>query len=210
MKAKWNLIGVTLAALVVSGCAGMSDEECLATDWTAVGYEDGARGYTAERFSRHRTACAKHGITADFGAYQAGREQGLVEYCQPGRGYDVGASGGRYYGVCSPDLEPGFLDAYNEDYHLYTLRSNVNRANSNISARERELENVEDEMRAKEAALIAPDTTTEQRILLVADLKALSERTGELEAEIQMLYQERAQAQAELDNYQAGVVDFGY
>ena len=210
MKAKWNVVGVALATLAVSGCAGMSDEECLATDWSAVGYEDGARGYTAERFSRHRTACAKHGITADFGAYQAGREQGLVEYCQPGRGYDVGVSGGRYYGVCSADLEPDFLDAYNAGYQLYTLRSNVNRANANINARERELENLEEEMRAKEVALIAPETTTEQRILLVADLKEMSERTGELEAEIQMLYEARAHAQAELDNYQAGVVNYGY
>ena len=210
MKTKLKLIGTALAMVVVSGCAGMSDEECLATDWSAVGYEDGARGYTAERFSRHRTACAKHGITADFGAYQAGREQGLVEYCQPGRGYDVGVSGGRYYGVCSADLEPDFLEAYNAGNHLYTLRANVSRANANISARERELENVEDEMRSKEAALIAPETTTEQRILLVADLKELSERTGELETEIQMLYEERARAQAELDNYQARVVDYGY
>jgi hypothetical protein len=210
MNSKWKALGAALAMVVVSGCAGMSDEECLATDWSAVGYEDGARGYTAERFSRHRTACAKHGITADFGAYQAGREQGLVEYCQPGRGYDVGVSGGRYYGVCSADLEPDFLAAYNEGYHLYTLRANVNRANANISSRERELEDVENEMRAKEAALIAPETTTQDRILLVADLKELSERTGELEAEIQMLYEERARAQAELDNYQARAVEYGY
>ena len=210
MNSKWKALGAALAMVVVSGCAGMSDEECLATDWSAVGYEDGARGYTAERFSRHRTACAKHGITADFGAYQAGREQGLVEYCQPGRGYDVGVSGGRYYGVCSADLEPDFLAAYNEGYHLYTLRANVNRANANINARERELEDLEGEMRAKEAALIAPETTTQDRILLVADLKEMSERTGELEAEIQMLYEERARAQAELDNYQAQAVEYGY
>ena len=210
MKAKWTMIAGAAATLALSGCAGMSDEECLATDWSAVGYEDGARGFTTERFSRHRTACAKHGITADFGAYQAGRERGLVEYCQPGRGYDIGASGGRYYGVCSADREPDFLDAYNEGYQLYTLRSNVNRANASINARERELESVEDETRAKEAALIAPETTTEQRILLVADLKALSERTGELEAEIQVLYEERARAQAELENYQARVVNYGY
>jgi hypothetical protein len=210
MKAKWNVIGAVLAMVVVSGCAGMSDEECMATDWSAVGYEDGARGYTAESFSRHRTACAKHGITADFGAYQAGREQGLVEYCQPGRGYDVGVSGGRYYGVCSANLEPDFLDAYNEGYQLYTLRANVNRANANITARERALDNVRVAIRSKEAALIAPETTTEQRILLVADLKELSERTGELEAEIEMLYQERARAQAELENYQASAVNYGY
>jgi hypothetical protein len=210
MNTNWKVIGAALAALVVSGCASMSDEECLATDWSAVGYEDGARGYTTERFSRHRQACAKHGITADFGAYQAGRDQGLVEYCQPGRGYDVGVSGGRYYGVCSADLERDFLDAYNAGYHLYTLRANVNHANSSIYAKERELENVHDAIRSKEAALIAPETTIEDRILLLADLKDLSERTGHLEAEIQMLYEERARHQAELDNYQAAVVDYGY
>ena len=210
MNTQWKVSAAVLALLVLSGCAGMSDEECMATDWSAVGYEDGARGYTAERFSRHRTACAKHGITADFGAYQAGRDRGLVEYCQPGRGYDVGVSGGRYYGVCSADLEPDFLDAYNAGYHLYTLRSNVNRANSSIYNKERELENVESAMRSKEAALIDPETETEQRILLLADLKDLSERTGQLEAEIQMLYEERARFQAELDNYQATVVEYGY
>ena len=209
MKTKWNVIGATILVLAMSGCASMSDEECLATDWSAVGYEDGARGYTAERFSSHRKACAKHGITADFGAWQAGREQGLVEYCQPGRGYDIGVSGGRYYGVCSPDLEADFLDAYNAGHQLHTLRSNVSRASSAIYAREQELENVQDEIRDTEAALIAPETTVEDRILLLADLKELSARTGELEVEIQVLYEERAHYMAELGNYQARVVDFG-
>lgn len=182
----------------------------MATDWSAVGYEDGARGYTTERFSKHRQACAKHGLTADFGSYKQGREQGLVEYCQPGRGYDVGVNGGRYYGVCSVDREADFLDAYNAGYHLYTLRSNVNRANSNIHSKERELENLSDKMRSKEAALISSETTTEDRILLLADLKELSERKGHLEAEIVDLYEQRARHQVELDNYQVAAADFGY
>ena len=210
MGRKWNVVWALAAMLVMSGCATMSSEECLATDWTAVGYEDGARGYTTERFSRHRQACAKHGITADFSAYQSGRDQGLVEYCQPGRGFDVGVSGGRYYGVCNASLEQDFLDAYNAGYHLFTLRSNVNRADADISAKERELERIEDEMRQKEAALIDRETPTEERILLLADLKELSERTGELEEEIRMLYEERAFHQVELDNYQVMVADYGY
>ena len=210
MGRNWKLICAAAATLVLSGCASMSGEECLATDWAAVGYEDGARGYTTERFSKHRTACAKHGITADFGAYQAGRDQGLVEYCQPGRGYDVGVSGGRYYGVCSVELERDFLDAYNAGYHLFTLRSNVSRANASINSKERELERIEDKIREKEAALIDEETSTEQRVLLLADLNELSERTGELEEEIRFLYEERARHQVELDNYQVTVTDYGY
>lgn len=210
MSRKWTIFAAALAALVMSACASMSSDECIATDWSAVGFEDGARGLTTERFASHRTACAKHGVTADFGAYQAGRKEGLIEYCQPGRGYDVGVSGGRYYGVCSADLEPGFLDGYNDGHHLYTLRVNVSRTSSAINAREDELEAIEKEMRLKEAALINSETTTEQRILLLADLKKLSERTGKLEAEIQELREEYARHQAELDNYQARVADYGY
>lgn len=210
MNRKWNLIGAVLAMLLMSGCASMSGDECIATDWSAVGYEDGARGFTTERFSKYRRACAKQGVTADFGAYQAGRDDGLVEYCQPGRGYDVGVNGGRYYGVCNVDLEADFLDAYNEGHHLYTLRANVNRASSSIRARENELERIEDEMLRKELALIDGETTMEQRVLLLKDLKDLSERTGRLEAEIHELYEQLAQHQVELDNYQASVVDYGY
>lgn len=210
MKRKWNLVWVALALVGLSGCASMSGDECVTGDWEAIGYEDGARGYTTDHISQHRKACAKHGVTPDFADYQNGRDQGLVEYCQPGRGFDVGSSGGRYNGVCSANLEADFLDAYNAGYHLYSLRSNVNRASSSINSKERELERIEDEMRTAEAALIGAETTTEQRILLLADLKDMSERTGQLEAEIQDLYEQRARYQVELEQYQAAVTDFGY
>lgn len=182
----------------------------MATDWSAVGYEDGARGYTSDRFATHRKACAKHGVTADFGAYQSGREQGLREYCQPGRGFDVGASGGRYYGVCDVQLEGDFLDAYNAGAQLYSLRSNVNRANAEINARERELEELRDQMKQNELLLVDDETTMEQRIVLLADLKEMSERKGRLEAEIRDLYDARARHQSELEAYQVAVADFGY
>ncbi len=210
MKRNWNLIWVALAVSGLGGCAGMSGDECITSDWAAIGYEDGARGYTTDRISQRRKACAKHGVTPDFAAYQSGRKQGLVEYCQPGRGFDVGSNGGRYNGVCSVDLEADFLDAYNAGYHLYTLRSNVNRANSAINAKERELQRIKDEMRAKEASLISEETTTEERVLLLVDLKDLSERTGQLEAEIEDLHEQRARSQVELEQYQVAVVDFGY
>ena len=210
MNGNLKVIGAALATLVLSGCASMSSDECMTADWNAVGYEDGARGYTTERFSNHRKACANHGVTPSFADYQAGREKGLEEYCQPGRGFSVGSSGGRYYGVCSVNLEPDFLDAYNVGRHLYTLRANVNSASSQISSKEHELEEVDEEIRKKEAALIASETTTEQRILLLADLKDLAELTGTLATEIEYLYAERARYRVELENYQASIIDYGY
>ena len=210
MNMKFKVIGAALATLVMRGCASMSSDECMTADWTAIGYEDGSRGYTTDQFSKHRKACADHGVTPSFTDYQAGRERGLEEFCQPGRGFNVGASGGRYYGVCSVNLEPDFLDAYNAGRHLYTLESNVRNASSSISSKENELKQIDEDIRKKEAALIASETTIEDRVLLLADLKRLSERTGELANEIEHLYEERARHRLELENYQASVASYGY
>ena len=58
--------------------------------------------------------------------------------------------------------------------------------------------------------MISRETTTERRIILLAELKDLSEDTGRLEAEIRDLYEQRARYQVELNNYQAMVADYGY
>lgn len=210
MNSKLNLFWLTIVIGSLSGCATMSSDECMTSDWSAIGYEDGSRGFTTDRFGQHRKACAKHGVTPDFSAYQSGRDQGLVEFCQPHRGFNVGSNGGSYNGVCNVNLEADFLDAYNAGYHLYTLRSNVNRANSAIHSRENELERIEDTLIKNGIALIAVDTTQEQRIFLLADMKNLAERTGKLQAEIKEWYDVRARNQVELEHYQVYVADMGY
>ena len=68
-----------LAALAaLAGCNSMSEQECLATDWRTVGYEDGVNGFSGDRIGRYRNACSEHGVTPDLGEYQSGREQGLL------------------------------------------------------------------------------------------------------------------------------------
>ncbi|HET6628655.1 MAG TPA: DUF2799 domain-containing protein [Woeseiaceae bacterium] len=203
-----TLFGLALVGL--GGCAGMSAEECAMSDWRAVGFEDGSLGYTAARLGNYRRACAEHGYTPDLTAYQAGRREGLQLYCQPSRGFSVGSSGGQYYGVCSADLEAGFLDGYHAGAELYNLRSNVNAANSRIHSNEQELERTKELIRAKEAALIDSATTTQDRVLLLADLKELSERVGELEADIDLAVAERARHEERLAAYESTLAYSGY
>ncbi|MDH3613793.1 MAG: DUF2799 domain-containing protein [Gammaproteobacteria bacterium] len=210
MNSKWANISVALLVVGLSGCASMNADECATSDWTAVGYEDGSRGYTTERFGSHRKACAKHGITADFQAYQRGRDQGLVEFCQPGRGFNFGANGGHYNGVCAADMEPEFLEAYRAGHKLYSLRANVSSANSQIYAREAELEAAENRITAAELALISEQTTTDERIALLVELKDLSERTGQLESEIKQLIADRARYEQDLQYYEQTVAAYGY
>ena len=199
-----------ISMLGLSGCATMSADECVTSDWHAIGFEDGARGYTADQLGNRRKACAKHGVTPDFESYQAGREEGLRQYCQPSRGFSLGASGARYNGVCPGYMEGDFVDAYNQGHQLYTLRSRVNGATNQINAKEHELDNTHDRIRNAEALLISADTTIEDRVLLLADLKELSERTGQLEAEIAELIEERAIFEQQLNAYQAVIADAGF
>ena len=199
-----------ISLLGLGGCASMSADECVTSDWHAIGFEDGARGYTAEQLGNRRKACAKHGVTLDFESYQAGRERGLRQYCQPSRGFSLGAGGARYNGVCPGDMEADFVDAYNSGHQLYTLRSRVNGATNQIHAKEHELDNTHDQIRSTEALLIGAETTIQDRVLLLADLKELSERTGQLKAEIAELIEERAISEQQLAAYQAVIADAGF
>ncbi len=206
-----GILALTLAALIgLSGCASMSEEECAFSDWTAVGYEDGAQGATSEQFGEYRRDCADHGVTPDFQAWQAGRSQGLMEYCQPSRGFNLGERGGRYNGVCNGGPEQDFLDAYRIGSQLYTLRANLNAASSRINSNTRTIELIDAETAEKEALLVARGTSTEDRVLLLADVKELSERKGELEEQLYQLIEERTLAQLELNQYQASISGYGF
>ena len=210
MKTRWAGILTTLALFGLSGCATMSGDECLTSDWHAIGFEDGSRGYTMDRMANHRKACAKHGVTPDFQAYQTGRDEGLGDYCQPSRGFNLGVSGSRYNGVCPTHSEKYFLDAYNSGHRLYSLRSNVSNATNGINAKRYEVEHIEDRVNQKEAELISDTTTAERRVILLGDLKDLSERTGQLDAEIYQLIEDRVLYEQELAQYEAIIADSGY
>ncbi len=210
MSNKWVGILAITGFLGLSGCASMSGDECLTSDWQMIGFEDGSRGYGAERLGQHRKACAKHGVTPDLQAYRAGREEGLRDFCQPARGFNLGSRGSHYNGVCSAEMEGDFLDAYRAGYHLYELQANINSANYQINAKQNELDDIEHLIREKEVLLIAAETTVQDRILILADLKDLSERTGQLETEIVVLIDDRARHEEQLANFEATVAHFGY
>lgn len=204
-----NLLAVT-ALLGLGGCATMSADECLTVDWTTVGFEDGSRGYTSDRLGSHRKACAKHGVAPDFAAYQSGHAQGVEAFCQPGRAFSYGENGGNYNGVCPADMEPAFLEAYNAGYKLHSLRASVSTAGSMIYSKEQELDRTEKRIAAAEAQLISDETTSEQRVLLLDELKELAERSGELEAEIKQLIADKARIEQELSYYESTVTAFRY
>ncbi len=79
-----------------------------------------------------------------------------------------------------------------------------------IYSKERELEHAEDRIAEAEAALISDETTSEERVLLLDELKDLSERTGQLESEIKQLIADRARIEQELQYYESTITAYRY
>ncbi|MDJ0905482.1 MAG: DUF2799 domain-containing protein [Woeseiaceae bacterium] len=210
MNSKFLNIVLVLALAGLSGCASMSADECLTVDWATIGFEDGSRGYTADRLGTHRKACAKHGVAADLAAYQRGHAQGIEAFCQPGRGFNFGVNGGGYRGVCPAHLEQEFLEAYSAGHKLYSLRSSLNTANSLIHSKEAEIDSAEKRIAAAQLEMISDESTSEQRVQLLVELKELAERVGELEAEIKQLVADRARIEQELQYYESTLTAYGY
>ena len=199
-----RLIRLTLAgmlALAGAGCATMSGDECRLADWRMIGYEDGAAGAQASAIGSRREACAEHGVVPDLAAYRAGREEGLREFCQPRNGYNLGARGGQYAGVCPADLEPAFAEAYDQGRELHGYTSRAARADSAVAGKKREIAALEEQLGDSEALLISENATKEERAQALLDIKSYAEKKGRLESELIQLERERALAAKDLEEY---------
>jgi hypothetical protein len=196
-------VGLVAAMAALGGCSSMSEKECLSTDWQTVGYEDGVNGYSGDRIARYRNACSEHGVTPDLAEYQAGREQGLHEFCKPANGFRVGARGAGYSGVCPAELDPPFVDAYQSGRQLYVLRSRVGSTQGEIYSMRAELDQIDRDLVSVGAQILDPTVSNEQRAQLLVDSKHMAERKGEIKARIPQLEGDLADYQRDLDDYRA-------
>lgn len=96
----YRVISGLFLLLLMAGCATLSEEDCIAGDWRGIGQNDGARGRAADFIGNHTKACADLGVIPDVAAWQAGRTEGLKQYCTPANAYLVGRQGQRLSPVC--------------------------------------------------------------------------------------------------------------
>ena len=201
-----QLLAAIVIAIMAAGlgaCSSMSANECLATDWRTVGYEDGVAGYSGDRVGRYRKACSKHGIAPDLDQYQAGRDQGLQEFCKPLNGFRTGARGQGYNGVCPAELDGEFTDAYQSGRQLYTLRSRVSSTASEIDSMRAEMDRIDADLISVGAQILDPTVSNEHRAQLLIDSKHMAERKGEIKARIPQLENDLIVYRRELDDYRA-------
>lgn len=125
---------VFLLAIVHTGCATMTQGECLSGNWSRVGYDDGVAGYPSARLGNHEQACAAHGVGVDARTYLDARERGLEVYCTPFRGFTAAANGQNYAGVCPGYLEPGFLAGFSDGRFVHDAKRHFDDVSSDVSA----------------------------------------------------------------------------
>jgi hypothetical protein len=197
-----ELLFPILLVVGLSGCAGMSEQECMATDWRSVGFEDGTAGRSEASIGNYRQACGQHGVAPNLEQYRLGHSEGVESYCRPARGFEVGARGQRYQGVCPAQYEPEFLAAYSDGRHLYVLETSVRTIDNQIAARHRRLEVIKRDITSAAAAIIADGTAAERRAELLLETAALAEESNDIEDELESLELERLVREDELLGYQ--------
>lgn len=124
MKKYIGVVSVLAGILVLTGCASVSKEDCLVTDWFETGRMDGMQGKPRTVFQNRAKPCLEHGIKADREAYYRGHDEGLRHYCTEQRGFEMGRQGLAYRWVCPGELEEDFRTGYHNGMQLYCSEEN--------------------------------------------------------------------------------------
>lgn len=124
---------------MLAACASLSQDQCQAGDWRAIGMEDGRQGRPLSRLSNHTEACSEYGIAVDQALYLDGREQGLLSYCRPEVAARESVDGRRYYNVCEGAAGQSFARVYAAGERIYQLEAELNSIGSEIDSVSRQL-----------------------------------------------------------------------
>ena len=189
-----------VASLFLQGCATLNKEECVVADWRLIGYQDGVAGKSAAAVGTYRKDCAEYAVVPDLDAYQAGRIEGLQEYCKVDNGYRLGRAGKGYATVCPADLEPGFRLAYNEGREIYIARSAVKKTRARIKTLQTDLAHIEEDSKYLLVDLVSDGLKGSERVSILYELSELGKDKDAIEYELDGLYDKLADQQAYLES----------
>lgn len=200
LRVRLPVAGAAVLLLLAQGCATLDRDQCQVADWRLIGYQDGVQGKPAGIIGTYREDCAKHGITPDLTAWQAGRAEGLQEYCTPANAFRIGRTGKGYPTVCPEPATAGMKSAYDDGRAIYLARSEVKDTHNRIHEREHRIESLEKEKDHKLTELVSNGLTREQRVLLLYQIHEIDEEIEELSGEIDTLEHDLHVQQAYLDS----------
>lgn len=196
-----------LAAVVLSGCATMTADQCVAADWQAIGHQDAMEGRAAGHLEHHVAACTGHGVTADAAAYASGHTQGARAFCTPANGFRLGRSGGTNNNICPDDLANDFIVTYEAGRGLYTRRQAASRAQSDLDSLERRMQTLDQQISRDEAAITTLNLGPANRSQLQARINANREEHRRLSKQRKRAREQVNRTNRDYDNYRDKVED---
>ena len=177
LKSILILSATTLAIISLSGCATISEDQCLAGNWAERGYKDGANGVSRGRLADYADTCAKYAVAPHSAAYLDNYEAGLVTYCTYERGFRRGKNGDSYNQVCSGELARDFAPGFDEGrvvYEIYKEHKRLIRA----------YEDTRDQLTDVRTRLDNPDLSDDERKRLKKKKHRLAKRREDLRIDI--------------------------
>ncbi len=133
------------AAVLLSGCAAMSEKECQTADWRDQGMKDGLAGHDRSRLADVREACAKAGVVPNEALYWEGWNRGIRQFCTPDNGVRWGRQGRSYSGACPAELNAAFSDRYREGRRAWDAEQTLQRLQGEQQDKQRALEKAKDD-----------------------------------------------------------------
>lgn len=200
------LLLVMPVLMLLSGCAKMmSENECMVADWRTIGYQDGSAGRSESYLEKRGQVCAEYGVAPDMDQYLLGRSQGLIAFCQPSRGFDMGSRGGRYDYVCPSNLEGNFLTAYQDGRGLLDRRVLLGDFEREHSATLNRLDYLEKQITTDTVRLATDPLTSGERVALALSVKEMAEERGRLHERLPQIEVDITNARNDLDMYTASI-----
>lgn len=165
----WRPLAVLLSSsLLMSGCASLGQRDCLKRAWAEAGYTDALAGQAETHFNAQQARCESAGVAIPKSEYYAGYRRGLVTYCNAERLFQLGEQGQGFPAQCHWVDEAPVQAYFTEGAQVHE----VLRAKTEL----------EQQSRALQAKLQAPDADAVVRQAIYAQLSAINTRIVSLQA----------------------------
>lgn len=158
----FRIILIFIAAVGLSGCATLNEDECTAGDWSGIGFNDGSKGRGPSYFDRHIKACAEYGVAPAQSPWLEGRDRGLRVYCRPSNAYRIGRRGARIAPYCSSVEAAEMEPAYRFGLRYYKISEEID-----------DLKRDEDDLLAEIAALSKEDDSAREIRAIRRELRSI-------------------------------------
>ena len=176
-----NAVILSGVLIGLTGCASISEDECISGNWSDIGYKDGVNGKSRGKLADYAKACIKYGVEPNRDVYLTAFENGLVKYCTFEQGLKLGENGSSYNQVCSGDLANGFSQGYDEGRVVYEINREHKRL---ISDYEETLEDLVDVRGRLAGDIIDKDGEGNIIPLNTSERKRLTKKQYRLEGEL--------------------------